>query len=204
MNRTPPGWLLRFAIPLLALPLLAACGDDNSGGGDGGSGGSGASGTGAGAGTTTTGGGDAEPPEMNGMTAAHNGARMAVDPPADPPIPPLTWSGEVAAVAQAYAENCVFEHSNGDYGENLYASSAPSSPLQVVASWVGERADYDYATDTCTNVCGHYTQVVWRDSQRLGCGVANCTENSPFGSGSWQLWVCNYDPPGNYVGQKPY
>jgi hypothetical protein len=40
---------------------------------------------------------------------------------------------------------------------------------------------------------------------RLGCGVASCTENSPFGDGgSWQIWVCNYDPSGNYLGERPY
>jgi len=47
--------------------------------------------------------------------------------------------------------------------------------------------------------------VVWRGSARLGCGVAKCSKNSPFsGFPDWQLWVCNYDPPGNYVGQRPY
>jgi hypothetical protein len=194
MEMKTPGLLLRLAIALLALPLTPACGDDGDGDG------------GAGAGmTVTTSGGDVEPPEMNGMTAEHNAARAAVDPPANPPIPPLVWSSEVAAVAQAHAERCVFEHSGGDYGENLYATTSSPSPPQVVESWVSEKTDYDYATGTCSDVCGHYTQVVWADSLQLGCGVARCAENSPFdGGGSWEMWVCNYDPPGNYVGERPY
>ena len=45
--------------------------------------------------------------------------------------------------------------------------------------------------------CGHYTQVIWRNTQRVGCGVAVC----PNGA---EIWTCNYDPPGNYLGQNPY
>jgi pathogenesis-related protein 1 len=127
-----------------------------------------------------------------------------VNPPASPPLDPLTWSADVGAVAQAYAERCEFRHSGGPYGENIFAATGSKSPKDVVDDWVSEKTDYDYATDSCSGVCGHYTQVVWRDSKRLGCGVANCTKNSPFGSGSWQMWVCNYDPPGNFVGKKPY
>ena len=44
--------------------------------------------------------------------------------------------------------------------------------------------------------CGHYTQVVWANTLSVGCGVAVC----PTGT----IVVCNYAPPGNYVGEKPY
>jgi len=140
------------------------------------------------------------------MTAAHNAARAAVMPAANPAIPQLTWSSSVAVVAQAWAERCAFEHSSGNYGENLYASAGKdASPADVVGSWAGEAKNYDYAGNSCSGVCGHYTQVVWRKSQRLGCGVANCSKNSPFpGFPNWQLWVCNYDPPGNFNNQRPY
>ncbi|MCC6556428.1 MAG: Fis family transcriptional regulator [Polyangiaceae bacterium] len=191
-----PGLALRLALACLLAPFASACGD----GGDGGSGGSGGSGAGGP-------GGDTEPPAMAGMTAAHNAARASVDPPAASPIPPLSWSGEIAAIAQAYSEGCNFEHSTGDLGENLYATTGSATPADVVASWVEEKAFYDYSSNACSDVCGHYTQVVWADSLKLGCGVTNCTQNSPFnggGPGEWQFWVCNYDPPGNYIGQKPY
>lgn len=141
------------------------------------------------------------------MTAAHNAARAAVTPAASPTIPPLVWSSEVAQTAQAWAERCKFEHSGGKYGENIYASAGKSaSPADVVESWVSEAKNYDYAANSCSDVCGHYTQVVWRKSERLGCGMANCSVNSPFGSGfsDWEFWVCNYDPPGNFNNQKPY
>jgi uncharacterized protein YkwD len=152
------------------------------------------------------GGASGEPAAMSGMTAAHNQVRANVSPAANPALPPLTWSSTVAATAQAWANGCKFTHSGGSYGENIYATTGSATPAAVVSSWASEVSDYDYATNACSGVCGHYTQVVWRDSLRLGCGVANCTTGSPFGSGggAWQLWVCNYDPPGNYTGNKPY
>jgi len=142
---------------------------------------------------------------MVGMTAAHNAARAAVMPKATPPLPPMAWSSTVAASAQAWANNCVFADTGPPYGSNAFAGTGEYTPAEVVAAWVSEDADYDYATNTCSAVCGHYTQVVWRDSVGLGCGMATCTKNSPFtGGGTWQLWICNYNPPGNYVGEKPY
>jgi len=149
-------------------------------------------------------GGDAEPAAMNGMTAAHNEARANVDPAPAKPMPALSWSSEIAAVAQAYAEKCVWEHSSNQYGENLYATSGGDTPQDVVNAWVSEVADYNYASDSCSNVCGHYTQVVWASTLRLGCGMAKCPDNAPWGNGPWEMWVCNYDPPGNWSGQKPY
>jgi pathogenesis-related protein 1 len=180
------------AAVLLPASWIAAC--------SGGSGSAGPTTGGVGGGAPS----DTEPTAVAGITAAHNAARAAAMPPASPDLPPFEWSGEVAAVAQTYAEKCTFQHSGGMYGENLYATSGSSTPAEVVKSWVSESANYDYATDTCKAVCGHYTQVVWRGSAHLGCGVANCMDNSPFGGGAWQFWVCNYDPAGNFVGQKPY
>ena len=72
---------------------------------------------------------------------------------------------------------------------------------------MSEAADYSSATNKCApgKVCGHYTQVVWRNTTHVGCATAICTKNSPFGAQfpTWQLWVCNYTPPGNFVG-KPF
>jgi len=149
---------------------------------------------------------DGEPADLAGITAEHNATRANVQPSATPTIPPLTWSNSVASAAQAWANRCVFEHSQGQYGENIYASGGQAAAGdKIVRSWVSEAQDYDYESNACSNVCGHYTQVVWRKSLRLGCGVARCTKNSPFaGFPEWQFVVCNYDPPGNFNGQKPY
>lgn len=141
---------------------------------------------------------------LSGITRLHNLAREQVSPAPSTPLPALRWSGTVAAAAQAWADGCKFSHSGSAYGENIYATSGTSTPADVVNSWVSEKAKYSYANNSCSGTCGHYTQVVWAASTSLGCGVKTCTQNSPFGSPSWQFWVCNYDPPGNYIGQKPY
>ena len=147
-----------------------------------------------------------EPAAAQGITAAHNAARAAVQPPAREPIPPLTWSPSLAATAQAWADQCHFQHSKKKgLGENIFASSGQATPEEVVESWVSEKKSYNYARNRCRRgECGHYTQVVWARSLRVGCAAAKCTANSPFGRGPWQFWVCNYDPPGNYIGERPY
>jgi uncharacterized protein YkwD len=141
-----------------------------------------------------------------------NAARAAVGEAA------LTWDPIAAEVAQTWANGCDFEHNpnaGGDYdglggsgglGENLAAGAPTESVAESVASWVGEEQYYDHATNTCAagQECGHYTQVVWSTTTGAGCAQATCTTNSPFGSGQWVLSVCDFSPPGNYVGESPY
>jgi pathogenesis-related protein 1 len=130
------------------------------------------------------------------MLDAHNFVRGSVG------VPPLVWSAQLASVAQDWANHLIaargFAHRPGNrYGENLYAiSGAAASPSQVVSAWVSERRGYDIRRNVCAGVCGHYTQVVWRTTRSVGCGVATDAER--------QVWVCDYDPPGNFVGERPY
>lgn len=153
----------------------------------------------------------------DGMTAAHNQVRNKKFEQND-----LQWSSDLASYAQIWANHlateneCKMQHRprSGEYaqkyGENLYWGSAimwsnglrevqKTTSEQVLASWASEEKDYNYADNTCKAgaVCGHYTQVVWKASQQVGCGVAICADKA-------QIWVCNYDSAGNYVGQKPY
>ncbi|MCE9671640.1 CAP domain-containing protein [Myxococcus stipitatus] len=145
------------------------------------------------------------------MLTGHNATRASAKPTPSPALEPLTWDTAAEGVARAYAAKCRFEHNGerGNLGENLYAATpGATTTLGVVKGWSDELADYDYASNSCATgkMCGHYTQIVWRNTKRVGCATQTCTENSPFGSRfpTWQLWVCNYAPPGNYVGQKPY
>ena len=147
------------------------------------------------------------------MLAAHNRWRSTVG------APPLTYSPELAASAQAWADTlrqtnqCHMQHSkpDGKYGENLFWASAIEwsngkrevqkvSPKLVVDDWAKERADYDYARNRCTagKMCGHYTQVVWRSTTTVGCAMTVC------GNTLEQVWVCQYQPAGNWIGKKPY
>jgi pathogenesis-related protein 1 len=158
-------------------------------------------------GSNSTGGTPEDSPELKGITEAHNAARASVSPAPQTAIPALQWSTEIAKAAQDWADNCQFQHSSSDYGENIYADTGQGSAADVVADWVSEEADYNYASNSCSGVCGHYTQVVWAKSLNLGCAMTRCTRNSPFGGfggGVWNFWVCNYDPPGNFNNQRPY
>ncbi|KAK8601781.1 hypothetical protein V6N12_051606 [Hibiscus sabdariffa] len=128
---------------------------------------------------------------------AHNTARAAVG------VEPITWDDTVAAYALNYANqriaDCNLEHSGGPYGENLAWGGGDLSGTDAVAMWVNEGADYNYDSNSCASgkVCGHYTQVVWRNSVRLGCAKVTCNNGGTF-------ITCNYDPAGNVIGEKPY
>jgi pathogenesis-related protein 1 len=134
----------------------------------------------------------------------HNTTRSAVG------VPDLTWSDDLAAIAANWGAGCRFEHSNGSTGENLYATSQLKLPeatvlAAAVKSWADEKRSYSYSSNTCASgaLCGHYTQMVWKQTRQVGCAVVSC----PQGMESFQagtLVVCEYDPPGNYRGQRPY
>ena len=139
-----------------------------------------------------------------GMVSAHNAVRTGAQPAPDPALPLMVWDDAMAQLAQEWADGCDFEHSTHQYGENLYVSTSQSEGTRAVESWASEVADYDYASNRCRAMCGHYTQIVWRDSTRVGCAYADCDTLTGAGFSSGRLWVCNYDPPGNWVGEWPY
>ncbi len=149
------------------------------------------------------------------IVAAQNAVRadpasVGGSPAPSPPLGMLSWNEAAAAVAQSWAAGCTYQHNagRGSYGENIAATAPPGTytAAQVASLWASEAPDYAYATNSCASgrVCGHYTQIVWRDTTTVGCAVQTCTTGSPFGSGSWEFWVCDYAPPGNWVGQRPY
>lgn len=106
--------------------------------------------------------------------------------------PPLTWSSELAASAQKWANRCVFNHDpNNELGENL-AWGTDLSASEAVDLWYGEGVAYNYSAPGF-GPAGHFTQVMWRGSQQLGCGGAICHGQV--------LWVCRYSPPGNVEGE---
>ena len=143
---------------------------------------------------------------------AHNRVRSEAMPSPSPALPRMSWSSSAAGVAQGWADKCQFMHNpqRGNLGENLFATTDKSSMLAVVEHWASEVAAYDHEDATCGGggsgiTCSHYTQIVWRGSVGLGCGMKTCASGNPFGgSAPWQFWVCNYSPPGNVVGESPY
>ena len=79
------------------------------------------------------------------------------------------WNDELAQVAQVYSERCMFAHnpsrasqapSFSSVGENLAISSGRGDNYEgLFVLWNNERSDYNFNTNGCSDVCGHYTQV---------------------------------------------
>ncbi len=152
------------------------------------------------------------PANWRPLLTIHNCARKTAIPAATPRLGVLRWNPTIAASAQTYANNCQYAHNaSTPYGENLYAGAVSSGfPANVEAAaandWAAEISSYNYAANSCSGVCGHYTQMVWRSTAEIGCGIRQCTANSPFPAPftNWTLVVCNYSPAGNVGGQRPY
>ena len=137
--------------------------------------------------------------------AAHNRWRANFGSPA------VTWDATVAAHAQEWADHLaaddLFEHrQGGPYGENLWAGwGANFTADDAVNSWGNEVRDWDLTctggiSDCCRGGwqnCGHFTQVVWSTTVKVGCGKG-------IGADGKQVVVCNYSPPGNFGDTSPF
>ena len=150
-------------------------------------------------------------PSNTGSKVSQSQAQAALDfhnkVRADVGAPPLQWSPSLAAVAQRWAEhlarenNCDLEHTqNNNYGENLFGGSgAPFTALDASRDWYGEIKQYKLRVLTGNNfhATGHYTQMVWNTTAKVGIGQAACR-------GGGTVIAAEYDPAGNIIGQKPY
>ncbi|TAL39851.1 MAG: SCP-like extracellular [Spirochaetes bacterium] len=136
------------------------------------------------------------------VLAAHNRYRAELG------LPALAWSDTLAQHAKAWAKELAKKgslvHATGTgEGENLWmGTSGYFSFTQMVDGWGGEKKYFKYGSfpDVSTSGrwqdVGHYTQVIWRGTTEVGCGLAKAGGND--------ILVCRYSPPGNYMGQKPY
>ena len=139
------------------------------------------------------------PQDMQAITAHHNKVR------ADVGVAPLTWSVELAAYAQEWAEQlaisgCRMKHRSPNvHGENLFQGTFGAFTAEDAAkAWETEKKDYagGVLNDANWAPAGHYTQMVWRQTTQLGCGQAICNNTL--------IVACNYKPAGNLLGRKPY
>ena len=130
--------------------------------------------------------------EAQALLDAHNRVR------AKHCAPALQWSPKLAQVAQQWAnslrdQGCKFGHSGGRYGENLAGGTSGTLDGQAVTDmWYDEIKLYSFPSGGFSMQTGHFTQVVWKQSTQLGCGVTTCR--------GMDIWVCEYDPPGNVQG----
>lgn len=97
-------------------------------------------------------------------------------------------------------------------GENLYLASSWKSSItwsnmacvSAEAMWYSEIDDYKFTARPWTDNAqtfsrvGHFTQVVWKNSARLGCGAAVGK------NGACIVVSCRYSPAGNYIGDLSF
>lgn len=135
----------------------------------------------------------------------HNTERAAVG------TPPLVWDNDLAEHAAAWAAHLdqlgTLQHSaNTDRpgeGENLWMGSAGGySPTEMAQGWANEKRYFKYGAFPNVSkggnwqVVGHYTQMIWKSTTKLGCAIAHGKK--------WDILVCRYSLPGNFMGEKPY
>ena len=140
------------------------------------------------------------------LLAAHNRERSAAG------IPALAWDRELEAEAAAWGESLAasgeFEHDpdvdeEDPQGENLWAGTRGAySPEEMVEGWIEEKRYFragrfpdNSLTGDFADV-GHYTQLMWRDSDRVGCALAEGAKE--------EVLVCRYRTAGNVVGERPF
>lgn len=164
--------------------------------------------------------------QIRAFVDGHNSRRLSLakgnvsNQPAASEMKYIVWDNELAEKAAKWASNNQFSHNpdriigSGRFetGENIYMSysSDPNSKLNIksaLRSWFNEHKDYTTFEpikpshfDGSNKQIGHYTQMAWSESVYLGCGVS---ENLKNGRKEYFV-VCNYGPPGNYMGQTPY
>ncbi|KAM7319123.1 hypothetical protein ACRRTK_022235 [Alexandromys fortis] len=137
--------------------------------------------------------------EKQTMVELHNFYRAQVSPPASDMLQ-MRWDDDLAAFAKAYAQKCVWGHNKerGRRGENLFAITDEGMDVPLaVGNWFEEREHYNLSTATCDpgQMCGHYTQVVWSKTERIGCGSHFCESLHGVEEANIHLLVCNYEPP---------
>ncbi|RPD62842.1 PR-1-like protein [Lentinus tigrinus ALCF2SS1-6] len=140
---------------------------------------------------------DASSSDISAYLSAHNTVRSQHR------VSALTWSSDLAAKAQSWANGCVFQHSGGKlgpYGENLAAGTGSSYGIATaIKSWTDEVSQYNASNPQPS----HFTQVVWKGTTQVGCAVAICSNIFPAKYGPAKYYVCEYSPQGNIIGQFP-
>jgi pathogenesis-related protein 1 len=132
------------------------------------------------------------PAEQEAILSLHNSYR------AQHCVPALTWSAELAAQAQKWSENCWASHDKkrGHIGENI-AWGGDRTAVSAVDAWYKEVNEYNYAKPGFAASTAHFTQMIWRETKQIGCGVSKCY------LGAVRMWVCRYGPTGNWRGKYP-
>jgi len=128
-----------------------------------------------------------------GENIAVNIGSLGVDPFLDPE--------RVAAQLQTFVQNWYDEKYDVAWNAGGQTKSVNRMPFEQ-GGLGGSCSEWkDKATGQC--VIGHFTQVIWARSNKIGCAWSNCHSASPFNEKAF-LVVCKYNPAGNIIDREPY
>lgn len=121
-------------------------------------------------------------------------------------VPNLQIDNELISAATKYAESLARNRDNnylqpsgvyqGDekLGENLFQCNNKACKMenytQPLDIWYKEISQYNFDTNEGEKGTSNFTQMVWKSTKKMGCGVGQKTENS-------YKVVCYYLPRGN-------
>jgi len=117
--------------------------------------------------------------------------------------PKLVWSQELYESAKKAADamqaSGVLFHNNtsgasGQYGQNIFEHSSTTSLVGPIVSWYDEVDKYDFNSPGLKDEAGHFTQLVWKDTKRVGMAA----------SSNGKYVVANYYPAGNVNSRKAF
>ncbi|XP_077985926.1 Golgi-associated plant pathogenesis-related protein 1-like [Glandiceps talaboti] len=126
-------------------------------------------------------------------------------------VNPLVWDIQEEqfsiGVSNSNAAIKRVEHAHDNpFGENLamqaVLDSTSISGYGFAKMWYDEIQFYDYANPNFASETGHFTQLIWKDSRRVGCSVAETTDRT----GNWMEYyvTCEYFPKGNQGDSPDY
>ncbi|XP_066588083.1 Golgi-associated plant pathogenesis-related protein 1-like [Prorops nasuta] len=126
---------------------------------------------------------------------AHNEFRSLHDSPA------LVIDQELNKYAQERAEHFgkkenVVKKRDAPYGENICVTSGFVEPKATIEAWYNQKKYYNFSEEYPLNFSKvkNFTQLVWKDTRRLGVGLAESGYGKVF-------LVCCYEPSGNVHGE---
>ena len=137
------------------------------------------------------------------LLAAHNGTRVEAG------MPPLVWDPGLAVDAARYGPHLAQlgklvhapDAERRGAGETLWMGTTGVFTLEnMVADWASEERYFRPGTFPDVSSTGkwadvaHYTQIIWRNTQRVGCAF----HPTP----TWDYLLCRYSPAGNVIGQR--
>lgn len=161
--------------------------------------------------------------EIEQVLKIHNDFRaqvangQAMDLPSASNMKSLSWNQDLALVAQAWANQCLFDHDHAEariipgydnVGQNMYLQTISKKVIGIkieksVTKWYDEINDFEAEQVDpfkFTYNTGHFSQLAWAETDQIGCGWSNWMQE-----GKWKrMLVCNYAPGGNMMGAPMY